>query len=131
MPVYATPAQLEAWTGLTAGDDAERQLGHASRAVRRATRHAVYRVDADGLPLDSALRTAFAEATCAVVEWWEETGDPLGAAGAWTSVSAGGVSLSRSAPAASIGPGVIGPRADEVLTLAGVLPGCEPWDCSW
>jgi hypothetical protein len=99
-------------------------LTDASRALDDALRTAVYDTDADGLPTEPAVAEAFAEAVCRIVEWWGETGDPVGADGGWDSVSAGPVSLSRgsgSAAAAPIAAGTLPPRALAALQR---VPGC-------
>ncbi|MDT0432803.1 hypothetical protein [Streptomyces salyersiae] len=123
--VYATPEQLSEWTGEAAPADADRLLTRASEDVEDAARTAIYDTDDTGMPTDPDVIAAFADATCAQVEYQQETGDTgTGAAGQWDSVSIGPVSMSgrRSAPA--VGGGVdLGPRALRALTRAGLLPG--------
>ncbi|MFD8254229.1 hypothetical protein [Streptomyces werraensis] len=112
--VYATTTQLAEYLGAAAPLDAVRLLTDASRALDDALKTARYTVDVDGLPTEPAVAAAFAEAVCAIVQWWDETGDPVGADGGWDSVSAGPVSLSRgsgSATAAPIAGGQLPPRA--------------------
>jgi len=112
--VYATTTQLAEYLGEAVPLDAVRLLTDASRALDDALKTARYCVDDDGLPTNTAVAAAFAEAVCAIVQWWDETGDPVGADGGWDSVSAGPVSLSRgsgSATAAPIAGGMLPPRA--------------------
>jgi len=96
--VYATAADLEAWLppAIPMPDDAERQIERASARLRRVLLTSVYDVNASGLPTDAEVAQAFADATCALVEYRLESGDSgTGAGGGWDSVSAGSVSLSR------------------------------------
>ncbi|WP_228974950.1 hypothetical protein [Streptomyces sp. DH12] len=115
--VYATTAELEAYTGQPAPDNAERLLARASRLVDRAMVAAIYDVDASGYPSDPDVREGFRDAVCAQVEVWtdRETAEADGsnpAAGPWTSVSAGGLSFSRPAEAVPV------PVADDTALTA-------------
>ncbi|MFD8151742.1 hypothetical protein ACFV28_13455 [Streptomyces sp. NPDC059720] len=123
--VYATPEQLTAWTGQPAPPDADRLLARASEDVDDALVTAVYATDALGMPTDPDILRALADATCAQVEWQQETGDTgTGAAGRWDSVSIGPVSLSgrKDGPTAA-GDVDLAPRAHRALRRAGLLPG--------
>jgi hypothetical protein len=95
--VYATPAQLAAYTGQPAPDDAEQLLAGASRMLdAEVLRLAVYATSDDGMPSDPLVAAAFTAAVCAQVVWWGKVGDSTGAAGAgWGNVSIGSVSLGR------------------------------------
>jgi hypothetical protein len=111
---YATTAQLAAYLHTDAPANAAKLLEDATRALDDALRTAVYDVDAGGMPTNPTVQAAFAEAVCAIAEWWGETGDPVGADGGWDSVSAGPVSLSGrsgSAAATPIAAGSLPPRA--------------------
>ncbi|MET9138903.1 hypothetical protein [Streptomyces parvulus] len=122
--VYATTTQLAEYLGAAVPLDAVRLLTDASRALDDALKTARYCVDDDGVPTEPAVAAAFAEAVCAIVQWWDETGDPVGADGGWDSVSAGPVSLSgRSGTgAAPIAGGALPPRALAALQR---VPGCH------
>jgi hypothetical protein len=122
--VYATTTQLAEYLGEAVPLDAVRLLTDASRALDDALKTARYLVDTDGLPTNSEVAAAFAEAVCAIVQWWDETGDPVGADGGWDSVSAGPVSLSgrSSATATPIAGGALPPRALAALQR---VPGCH------
>ncbi|WP_282792085.1 hypothetical protein [Streptomyces sp. CC224B] len=123
--VYATPAQLAAWTGEPAPPDAERLLARASEDVDDVLLCAVYATTAAGMPTDPAVVQALADATCAQVEYQLATGDDgTGATGRWGSVSIGPVTLGerRDAPAAA-GDVDLAPRAHRALRRAGLLPG--------
>jgi hypothetical protein len=94
---YATSAQYETYTGQTAPADIVARLARASRFLdSQVFRLCWYEVDGDGYPANTIVAEAFADAVCAQVQWWAETGDELGTAGQWSSVSIGSVSLSGS-----------------------------------
>lgn len=81
-PVYATPADLAAWTGEAAPPNATRLLRSAALLVRRDTAADYYDADTvTGLPTDTTLATAMQEATCAQVAMWAANSiDPAGGA---------------------------------------------------
>jgi hypothetical protein len=123
--VYATTTQLAEYLGAAPPLNAVRLLTDASRALDDALKTAVYDTDTAGLPTASLVGDAFAEAVCAIVQWWDETGDPVGADGGWDTVSAGPVSLSRGsgrAAATPIAGGSLPPRALAALQR---VPGCD------
>lgn len=98
--VYATQTQYETYTGQTAPADITARLTRASRFMEsRVFRLCWYEVDEDGYPTNTLVAEAFADAVCAQVQWWAETGDELGTAGQWDSVKLGSLSLSRSGSA--------------------------------
>ncbi|MEU9002578.1 hypothetical protein [Streptomyces sp. NPDC048551] len=102
--IYATAEQYEAYTGTTAPLDIDARLARASRFLdAQVFRLCVYAADpVTGLPTDSGVAAAFANAVCAQAEWGVEVGDVTGAAGAgWGSVEIGSVRLSRSVTAVS------------------------------
>lgn len=115
---YATTVQLADYLHTDAPANAAKLLEDATRALDDALLTAVYDVDSGGMPTDVLVQAAFAEAVCAIVEWWGETGDSVGADGGWDSVSAGPVSLSRgsgSTGATPISVGALPPRAFSAL----------------
>lgn len=127
---YATPADLENFTGTDAPEDAQRLLQRASEEVDTALMTSVYATDTLGFPTDVAKREAMRDAACAVVEWWSTdkgTGDETGAQGVWSSVSAGAVAMSKGGGASgtsgstSVRPGWLPPRAHGFLSRAGLL----------
>ncbi|MFF3353380.1 hypothetical protein ACFYWN_12145 [Streptomyces sp. NPDC002917] len=123
--VYATPAELAAYTGQPAPADADRLLARASQDIDDALSAAVYCTDSAGMPTDPRIIAALSDATCAQVEYQQATGDDgTGAAGRWDSVSLGPVSLSgrKDTPrgAADVD---LAPRADRTLRRNGLLPG--------
>lgn len=122
---YATPEELEAYTGQPAPSDAARLLARASEDIDDALRAAVYDTDDTGAPTDATVRQALSDAVCAQVEYQQATGDDgTGASDRWGSVSIGPVSLGdrRTRPSDSGGLD-LAPRAWRRLSRAGLLPG--------
>ncbi|MEU8950900.1 hypothetical protein [Streptomyces sp. NPDC048489] len=123
--VYATSADYILWSGQAAPAAVDRLLAQASRDVEDALLTAYYCTDADGMPTEPDVIEALRDATCAQVEYQQETGDTgTGAAGRWDSVSLGPVSMSgrKDAPAGPQGLD-LAPRADRALRRAGLVPG--------
>lgn len=123
--VYADTTDLANWLGAAPPDNATRLLARASSVIDDALLTAVYATGADGMPTDSAVIAALRNATCAVVEWWESTGDELGSTVDWQSASAGDVSISRNSNSGStqVRADSLPPRALGELIRAGLLPG--------
>lgn len=128
--VYATPEQYaefaeEAFVGSPAL--LGKRLRSASVEVEKITRAARYRTDSAGLPTDQAVADAFAEATCAIVEFWEETDDPRGTDAVQGAVKIGSVSLgttSSSEDGLTVRERLarrIGDKAIDILTNAGLV----------
>ena len=100
--VYATPADLSAWTGATAPPNAVQLLRRASGLVRKATATAFYATDPTGLPTDPDTLQAFKDATTAQANFWAVNNiDPaaggLTQSGVLTSKRIGSASLSYDA----------------------------------
>lgn len=93
--VYATTTELANFLRAAPPPGARGLLEDASRAMARVLIQSVYAVDSLGFPSDLVQREAVRDATCAIVEWWMETGDVLGTSGDWASASAGNVSITR------------------------------------
>jgi len=94
--VYATPDEYRGFAEEAFdGDDQKlaKRLRSASIEVERMVRLAVYDVDDEGAPTGDSVKEGFAEAACAIVEYWEETGDPTGAEALDGAVKIGSVSL--------------------------------------
>lgn len=132
--LYATEADLAAWmTPDPVPANTGALLRSASNLVRSSTKLAVYATDADGYPADTALRTAFRDATTGQAKYWADLGiDPTkGAAGVAplaASKSIGGASINYSVYAATAearagAAGVLGPDAFYTLESAGLLSG--------
>ncbi|GAA3890553.1 hypothetical protein GCM10022243_64290 [Saccharothrix violaceirubra] len=119
MRVYATTADLVEYAGEAAvDDDSPRLLARASEEVDALLVAAVYPVDAQGYPVEQGTRDAVRRATCAVVEWWGETGDPVGAGAQFSEAALGTLRFKRADTGA---PPDIGPRAARILATAGLL----------
>lgn len=127
--VYATPADYAAaaedpFEGNT--EKLAKRLRSASIEVEKLTRLAVYSTDVDGYPTDADTKAAFTEATCAIVEHWEITGDPTGAESQQGAVKIGSVSLGTTSSAAGAQSSLdkltarIGEKAVDILTNAGL-----------
>ena len=101
--VYATSAQYQAYTGDIPPADIAVRLGRASKFLdSQVFRLCGYEVDDDGMPTNSLVVAAFADACCAQVEWGVDVGDVTGAAAAgWGTVTIGSATLSRSVTATS------------------------------
>lgn len=133
--VYATHQDLINYTQgsdfvVPAEPESQRVRTRASELVDEALVTAIYDTDpATQLPTDPAIAAAMRDAVCAQVVWWDETGDELGDAGQYTSVSIGSVALTRgragtAASGATLPSGrTLGPQAVTPLRLAGLLPG--------
>lgn len=123
--VYATTIDLANFLRAAPPVGARKMLEDASRKMTGVLLTAVYAVDEDGMPSSAIQAAAIAEATCAIVEWWMETGgDTLGAEGDWVSASAGGVSISREAGSSTVVNNERIPwKAWNILMDARVLPG--------
>jgi hypothetical protein len=123
--VYATSADYTDWSGQAAPTDIDRLLARASEDIDDALLTALYCTDSDGMPTEVDVIDALRDATCAQVEYQQETGDTgTGAAGRWDSVSLGPVSLSGRKDASTGPQGVdLAPRAGRALRRAGLIPG--------
>ncbi|MFE4651535.1 hypothetical protein [Streptomyces sp. NPDC056707] len=123
---YATEAEF---TVFLAPDgtpaQARRLLETASDLIDELLVGAVYGVDDQGNPSAPAIAAAFAKAVCYQAQYMTATGDETGASANVSSISQGGLSLTR-----SLGSGTSGasrtPRYSEnavgVLCTAGILP---------
>jgi hypothetical protein len=119
MRVYATPTELADYAGPdVVGEDSPRLLVRASELVDSLLVTAVYDTTPDGMPLDEKLRDALKRATCALVEWWDETGDPTGASGQYLESQIGTVRLKRSDTGTAP---EIAPTTLRILATAGLL----------
>ncbi|MFB7589377.1 hypothetical protein [Streptomyces sp. NPDC056169] len=97
--VYATPAQYEAYTGVSpAPADIGTRLRKASVFLdAQVLRYCLYAKDGTGMPTDALVLAAVSDAACAQAEWGIDVGDITGAAGVgWGKVEIGSVRLERS-----------------------------------
>lgn len=97
--IYATAADLAAYTGATAPADADALLAKASRFLDAAVFRLCWYIPdpATGMPTDAVVIAALRDATCAQAAWWTQLGDSTGAMGAgWGQIRIGRVDMSRS-----------------------------------
>jgi hypothetical protein len=122
---YATLGELADYLGTDPPEGAGRLLIRASRLVDMLLVGAWYPVDDASMPTDLAHIAALRDATCAQVEWFDETGDSSGAATLIQSQTVGNVSFSRgyTGRGSVTGPSQrYAPDALNYLRLAGLLP---------
>lgn len=129
---YATTQDYATYLG-SAPPGIDLLLARATRLVDEALLSAVYAVDDDGMPTDSAVRSALRDATIEQAAYWVATGeDGSGATAEYANVSIGSVSLGRAqAGAGGGGSGAarpLAPQAYQILSQAGLL-GHAPWMC--
>jgi hypothetical protein len=96
MATYATPDDLAPYVS-TVPSNATALLTRAQRLVDEALAVAVYEVDDTGMPTDADQVAALKAATCEQVAAWLASGLDDGMSTGVTSVSLGGVSLTRPA----------------------------------
>lgn len=114
--VYATTVDLANYLHGPPPTDAQRKLVRASRRIGSLIRTAVYDADeTTGMPTDATILAAVRDATCALVEWWGETGDETGAAAQMQSVSIGSVALGRGYTGAGSATGASQTLSDEAI----------------
>lgn len=126
--VYATASDYTDFAEEPFDGDATKlgkRLRSASSEVDALTRLARYDVDVDDMPTDADIAEAFTQAACAIVEFWEETGDPRGADAVQGAVKIGSVSLGTNTQAA-VTPreklvARIGEAAVTILSNAGLI----------
>ncbi|MEU5847441.1 hypothetical protein [Saccharopolyspora shandongensis] len=111
MPVHATVDDLAAYAGReVVTPDSERLLARASELVDSLLITAVYS------PGDEGVRDALRRATCAVVQYWRDTGDETGAASQYAAMQIGTVRLQRAQPATDVPSAAV-----RILATAGLL----------
>ena len=122
--VYASVSQYRAWSGdsWTPANIIQVKLQRATEDIDVALVAAVYRTDADGMPLDPQLANVLVRATSAQCAYLLAQNDDTGIKREYASTSVGGVSAVRSARMQANSLPVIAPRALAILRVAGVLP---------
>lgn len=130
MRVYATPTDYdsfaeEPWDG--SNQVLLARLRSASIEVEKLTRTTVYATDDDGYPTAAEVSDAFTEATCAIVEFWQDTDDPRGVDAAQGAVKILSVSLGTTSSSTDNATEReklirrIGGKAIDILTNAGLI----------
>ncbi|WP_086765341.1 hypothetical protein [Streptomyces bobili] len=114
---YATTTQLAEYLGEAPPLDSARLLLEASRMLDRDfLTPAVYDVDSvTGMPTDSEVAAAFAEAVCAQVQFWGEVGEETDISGPLQGVTIGSVSLQFGAGDNRSGPSYYAPKLSRAL----------------
>lgn len=114
--VYATTTQLANFLGAAPPADAARMLRNASRLLDSDFLFgAVYDVDDAGLPTDTEVAAAFADAVCAQVEFWGEVGEETDISGPLQGVAIGSVQLQFGAGDNRSGPSYYAPKLYRAL----------------
>lgn len=128
--IFATAADYGefAETDFEGGQDLlGKRLRSASIEVEKLIRGAVYDTDEDGYPTSASIADALTEATCAIVEHWQDTDDPRGIDAVQGAVKIGSVSLgTTSASSDNLTAREklarrIGDKAIDILTNAGLI----------
>jgi hypothetical protein len=121
---YASVAQYRAWSGdlNTPSQRVTIALQRASEQIDVALVAAVYRTDADGMPLDPSLTAALSRATSAQAQYVIAANDDANIKREYASTSVGGVSASRAAGMQALALPPIAPQALAILRVEGVLP---------
>jgi hypothetical protein len=122
--VYASVAQYRAWSGdqWTPAQIISVKLQRATEQIDVALVAAVYRVDADGMPLDPQLANVLVRATSAQCQYLIAVNDDANVKREYASTSVAGVSAVRAARMQAMALPPIAPQALAILRVAGVLP---------
>ena len=122
--VYASVAQYRAWSGdqVTPAQRVTIALQRATEQIDVALVAAVYRVDADGMPLDAFVANCFMRATCAQAQYVIAVNDDANVKREYASTSIAGVSATRAAAMQAMALPPLAPQALAILRVAGVLP---------
>lgn len=124
---YATAEDLTDYPVTVDQADAPRLLADASARVDELLEASVYPVDAAGMPTDPEHVEALKLATCAVVQWMDDTGDDgSGAVLRIQSASIAGVSLGIRQPPPGGKPDRYGNAARRHLREVGLIGGGGP-----
>jgi len=115
--VYATTTQLANYLGAAPALDSARLLREASKLLDDLILAAVYDVDDEGMPTDSDVTAAFADAVCSQVQFWGEVGEETDISGPLQGVTIGSVSLQYGAGDNRSGPSYVAPKLPRALAL--------------
>lgn len=114
---YATTTQLANYLGAAPPLDADRQLARATTLLDSdVLRGAWYDVDTSGLPTEPTVAAAFAEATCAVVEYWGEVGEESDTGSPVEDVKIGSAQIKYRSGGGGSSPGYIPERVYRALS---------------
>lgn len=123
--VYASVNQYRAWSGdlFTPSQRVTTALQRATEQMDVALVGAVYRTDADGMPLDASLANVLVRATSAQAQYIIAVNDDANIKREYASTSVGGVSASRAAGMQGLALPPLAPQALAILRVTGILPG--------
>ena len=112
------------WSGdtWTPAEIIQVKLQRATEDIDVALVAAVYRTDADGMPLDPQLANVLVRATSAQVQYLLANNDDSGIKREYSSTNVGGVSATRSAKMQGGALPPLAPRALAIMRVAGILP---------
>lgn len=116
--VYATAADYQAYSGQTPPADIDRLLARASGLLdAEVLISAWYSTDTAGLPTDTTVAAAFADAACAQVEFWGEVGEDVDMSGPVEEVKIGSAQIRYNSGAGTnrVEATTIGPRVYRAL----------------
>jgi hypothetical protein len=122
--VYASVAQYRNWSGdtITPQQRVQVALQRATEQIDVALVAAVYRTDADGMPLDASLANCLMRATSAQCQYVIAVNDDANLKREYASTSVGGVTASRAASMQALALPPIAPQALAIMRVAGILP---------
>jgi hypothetical protein len=116
--VYATVAQLVEYLGTDPPAGADRLLAQASRLLESDfLLAAFYDTGDDGMPSDTEVAAAFAEAVCAQVQFWGEVGEETDISGPLQGVTLGSLNLQFGAGDNRSSPSYYAPRLVRALAV--------------
>lgn len=99
-------------------------LESASDDIRAYIRFSVYATDDNGEATNPGVIKAITRATCAQLDWYQDTGDTTGAAAIFNTIRIASVSLTKAAGMGSAAPSpaesTVAPKALQILTTAGL-----------
>jgi hypothetical protein len=133
--VYATSADYATYSGTTPPDDIDRLLARASELLDAEVLTAAwYDTDDMGLPTNTAVAAAFAQAACAQVEFWAAVGEQVDTSGPIQGVTLGSLSIQYGAGDNRVAAATIGPRVYRALAVLPVdvfrvAVGANGWGC--
>ncbi len=122
--VYASVQQYRNWSGdtWTPSEIIQVKLQRATEDIDVALVAAVYRTDANGMPLDPGLANVLVRATSAQCQYLLDQNDDSGIKREYSTTSIAGVTATRSAKMQGLWMQPTAPRALQILRVEGVLP---------
>lgn len=112
---YATTTQLANYLGVAPPLESARLLREATKLLDDLLRAAVYDVNDAGMPTDSEVIEAFADAVCSQVQFWGEVGEETDISGPLQGVVIGSVQLQYGAGDNRSGPSYVAPKLPRAI----------------